>query len=74
MRTLRLGETDLTVSAFCLGTMHFGSRDDEKTSYAMLDQYVGGGGNFLDTANMYSMWLGRGGESETLLGEWMNTR
>ena len=35
---------DLEVSTLCLGTMHFGSRDDKATSYAMLDQYVEGPG------------------------------
>jgi len=74
MKKVTLGKTDLEVSALCLGTMHFGSRDDEPTSYATLDQYVEGGGNFLDTANMYACWMGQGGESETLLGKWMKER
>jgi aryl-alcohol dehydrogenase-like predicted oxidoreductase len=69
-----LGSTDLEVSSWCLGTMHFGSRDDDTKSYALLDQYVEAGGNFLDTANMYAMWIGIGGESETLLGKWMKER
>jgi len=56
--------------------MHFGSRDDEATSYRMLDRYVEAGGNFLDTANGYAAWLKghHGGESETLLGKWMRDR
>ena len=74
MKKVTLGKTDLDVSVLCLGTMHFGSRDDESTSYAMLDQYVEGGGNLLDTANMYACWVGQGGESETLLGKWMKER
>jgi len=74
MDTRRLGGTDLDVSALCLGTMHFGTRDDESISYALLDQFVEAGGNFLDTANMYAMWIGKGGESETLLGKWMKER
>jgi aryl-alcohol dehydrogenase-like predicted oxidoreductase len=67
---------ELEISALCLGTMNYGSRDDDATSYDMLDRYVADGGNFLDTANMYANWVegGQGGESETLLGKWMKDR
>ena len=71
MKSIRLNGTELDVSMFCLGTMNFGSRDDRAVSYAMLDQYVEGGGNFLDTANNYAVWIGEGGESETMLGRWL---
>jgi aryl-alcohol dehydrogenase-like predicted oxidoreductase len=76
MRTVSLGNTGAEVSVFCLGTMHFGSRTDKETSYRLLDQYVEAGGSFLDTANNYAMWVPGyvGGESETLLGEWMRER
>jgi len=74
MRRIALGATDLEVSVLCFGTMNFGSRDDMETSYAMLDQYVDGGGNFIDSANMYASWVGRGGESETLIGQRMRER
>ena len=74
MKSIRLNGTELNVSMFCLGTMNFGSRDDRAVSYAMLDQYVEGGGNFLDTANNYAVWIGEGGESETMLGRWMHER
>jgi len=76
MRTVPLGNTGVEVSAFCLGTMHFGSRDDKEKSYQLLDQYVEAGGSFLDTANIYAHWIPGyvGGESETLLGEWMRER
>ena len=76
MRTVLLGNTGVQVSAFCLGTMHLGSRTDRETSYRILDRYVGAGGSFLDTANNYAMWVPGyvGGESETLLGEWMRER
>jgi aryl-alcohol dehydrogenase-like predicted oxidoreductase len=74
MRSVRINNTELDVSMFCLGTMNFGSRDSKQISYAMLDQYVGGGGNFLDTANNYAVWIGEGGESETTLGQWMQER
>jgi aryl-alcohol dehydrogenase-like predicted oxidoreductase len=76
MRTVPLGNTGVEVSAFCLGTMHFGSRTDKETSYRILDRYIEAGGSFLDTANNYAMWVPGyvGGESETLLGEWMRER
>lgn len=74
MRKTRINNTELDVSMFCLGTMNFGSRDSIDVSYAMLDQYVDGGGNFLDTANNYAVWIGEGGESETTFGRWMQDR
>jgi len=76
MKTTLLGNTGIKVSALCLGTMHFGSRDTEETSYQLLDQYVEAGGTFLDTANIYSFWIpgSVGGESEVLLGKWMKKR
>ena len=76
MRTVPLGHSGVEVSAFCLGAMHFGSRTDKETSYRLLDQYVAAGGSFLDTANNYARWVPGyvGGESETLLGEWMRER
>ena len=57
-----------------LGTMYFGTRTDEATSYALLDRYVEAGGRVLDTANCYSFWTsptGHGGQSEALLGRWL---
>ncbi|GAA1772293.1 aldo/keto reductase [Nocardioides hankookensis] len=57
-----------------LGTMYFGTRTDEATSYALLDRFVAAGGRILDTANCYSFWTsptGRGGQSEALLGRWL---
>ncbi len=56
--------------------MLFGARDDAATSFALLDQYVEAGGTFIDTANIYAHWIqgGRGGESETLRGQWMRDR
>jgi len=71
MKTTTIKNTNLNVSMFCLGGQSFGSRDDKTVSYAMLDQFVDGGGNFLDTANNYAIWNGEGGESETMLGNWL---
>ena len=76
MKTRFLGHTSVEVSALCLGTMYFGSREDAEISYQLLDQYVEAGGTFLDTANIYVRWIPGfvGGESETLLGRWMKER
>jgi aryl-alcohol dehydrogenase-like predicted oxidoreductase len=76
MKTQKLGNTDLNVSALCLGTMYFGTRNDKDTSVQLLDAYVEAGGSFIDTANIYAHWFPgfAGGESETLLGEWMRAR
>lgn len=57
-----------------LGTMYFGTRTDEATSFALLDRFVEAGGRMLDTANCYSFWsspTGHGGQSEALLGRWL---
>lgn len=75
--TLRLlGRTDLKVSPLCLGGNVFGWTADEAASFRVLDAYVDGGGNFIDTAEVYSRWVPghEGGESETLLGRWLRSR
>ena len=76
MRTVTLGTSGAQVSALCLGAMFFGTRNDEATSFALLDQYVGAGGTFIDTANIYAHWVEgfQGGESEALLGRWLKAR
>jgi aryl-alcohol dehydrogenase-like predicted oxidoreductase len=75
--TLRpLGRTDLNVSPLCLGGNVFGWTADETASFRVLDAYVDGGGNFIDTAEVYSRWVPghEGGESETILGRWLHSR
>ncbi len=76
MKTVLLGDTGVHVSILCLGAMYFGTKEDEKTSFRLLDQYVDAGGSFIDTANIYAHWQpnGKGGESEALLGRWMRER
>jgi len=76
MQTQPLGHTGVQVSALCLGAMYLGTRNDAASSQRILDAYVDAGGTFIDTANIYAHWAegGRGGESETLLGEWMQQR
>ncbi len=61
-----MGRTGLKVSELCLGAMTFGRESDEATSYAILDRFMEDGGNFIDTADVYSQ-----GISETLVGRWL---
>ena len=62
----RLGRTGLEVSRLCLGTMTFAREADEAESHRMLDQFVAAGGNFIDTADVYSA-----GASESVIGNWL---
>jgi len=71
-----IGETDLEVFRLNLGGNVFGWTADEAASRAVLDGYLAGGGNFIDTADGYSAWVPghRGGESETIIGTWLADR
>jgi aryl-alcohol dehydrogenase-like predicted oxidoreductase len=68
--------TDLNVFELCLGTNPFGWTASEEDSFAVLDAYVAAGGNFIDTADVYSAWADGhvGGESETVIGHWLAAR
>lgn len=78
MKQVELGNTGEKVSEVCLGAMLMGTAMDKETSFRVLDHFVDAGGNYIDTANCYCWWLGKGefvgGESESLLGEWMKSR
>jgi aryl-alcohol dehydrogenase-like predicted oxidoreductase len=68
--------TDLEVFGLNLGANVFGWTADRDESFAVLDAYVAGGGNFLDTADVYMAGApgNVGGESETIIGEWLAAR
>jgi aryl-alcohol dehydrogenase-like predicted oxidoreductase len=68
--------TDLDVFGLCLGGNVFGWTADRDTSFAVLDAYAAAGGNFIDTADVYMAGApgNSGGESETIIGEWMAAR
>jgi aryl-alcohol dehydrogenase (NADP+) len=71
-----LGTSGVKVSELCLGGNVFGWTADEEASFAVLDAYLAGGGNFIDTADVYSRWApgNSGGESEEIIGRWMASR
>ncbi|ROQ39402.1 aryl-alcohol dehydrogenase-like predicted oxidoreductase [Frondihabitans sp. PhB188] len=73
---IALGESDLRVFPLNLGGNVFGWTADEETSFGVLDAYVAAGGNFIDTADVYSAWVpgNAGGESESIIGRWMASR
>lgn len=68
--------TDLQVSRLCFGGNVFGWTVDAADAFRLLDRFVDHGGNFIDTADVYSAWHGDnvGGESETIIGEWVKSR
>jgi aryl-alcohol dehydrogenase-like predicted oxidoreductase len=72
----RIGSSDLDVVGLCLGGNVFGWTADRDASFRILDAFVDGGGTFVDTADSYSAWApgSSGGESETLIGEWLAAR
>jgi aryl-alcohol dehydrogenase-like predicted oxidoreductase len=72
----RIGNSDLDVFPLSLGGNVFGWTADRDTSFAVLDAFVEGGGDFIDTADGYSAWApgNSGGESETIIGEWLASR
>jgi len=74
--TTRLADSQLEVFRLCLGGNVFGWTADEQESFAVLDAYLGAGGNFIDTADTYSSWRpgNHGGESETIIGRWATSR
>ncbi len=76
MNYRNLGRTGLKVSEICLGTMQWGWTSDEETSHTIMDAFVEAGGNFIDTADIYSNWAPNnpGGVSEEIIGRWMKAR
>ena len=76
MKLRPLAKTDLQISNLCLGGNVFGWSADERQSHEVLNLFTELGGNFIDTADVYSEW-GEGhvgGESETVIGSWLKAR
>ena len=76
MQLRKLGRSGLEIAPLALGGNVFGWTADEATSFAVLDAFVAGGFNLIDTADSYSRWVAghSGGESETIIGRWLKSR
>ncbi len=72
----RLGNSGLKVAPLCLGSMQFGWTSDEQAAFQVMDAYFEAGGNFIDTADIYSAWVegNPGGVSESIIGRWLKAR
>ncbi len=77
MRKITLGQSDLTVSEYCLGTMTYGSQTDEADAHRQLDMAMDAGINFLDAAEMYPVnpvTMETAGDTEAIVGRWIADR
>jgi aryl-alcohol dehydrogenase-like predicted oxidoreductase len=76
MHTRPLGRSGLQVPPLCFGGNVFGWTADEAMSHRLLDALIDGGVNFIDTADVYSIWIPGhvGGESEGVIGRWLKAR
>lgn len=76
MQSRALGNSGLTTAPLIFGGNVFGWTADKERSLALLDAFVDAGFNAIDTADVYSSWVpgNRGGESETIIGEWLKAR
>ena len=70
---IKLPSTNLLVSNVCFGGNVFGWTADEAQSFELLNYITEHGGNFIDSADVYSAWKegNQGGESETIIGNWL---
>jgi aryl-alcohol dehydrogenase-like predicted oxidoreductase len=71
-----LGRSGLSIAPLVFGGNVFGWTADEATSHRLLDAFVDGGFNAVDTADVYSAWVPghAGGESESVIGRWLKAR
>lgn len=75
MEHVTINNTDLNVSRLCLGTADLGTKNTEDQAHELLDRFVELGGNFLDTARVYSNWVpGEKSRSERIVGDWLFER
>ena len=71
-----LGSSGIEVFAVALGSNTFGWTSSKQVSFDIMDAYAEGGGNFIDSADVYSVWVpgNSGGEAESIMGEWLSAR
>jgi aryl-alcohol dehydrogenase-like predicted oxidoreductase len=76
MQKRPLGLSGLETAPLVFGGNVFGWTADRERSFALLDAFADAGFNAIDTADAYSRWVpgNTGGESETIIGEWMKAR
>jgi len=76
MQKRRLGLSGIDVEPLCLGGNVFGWTVDENAAFTLLDAFVDAGFGFIDTADVYSVWVPGhdGGESEKVIGNWVALR
>jgi aryl-alcohol dehydrogenase-like predicted oxidoreductase len=76
MEKRKLGLSGIDVEPLCLGGNVFGWTVDENTAFTLLDAFVDAGFGFIDTADVYSIWVPghQGGESEKVIGNWQAAR
>ena len=76
MQMRKLGRSDIAIAPIVFGGNVFGWTADRKTSFNLLDRFVDQGFNAVDTADVYSAFApgNEGGESETIIGEWIASR
>lgn len=76
MKYKRIGRTGLKVSELCLGTMQWGWTANDEQAFQVMDAFIEAGGNFIDTADIYSRWVPNnpGGVSEEIIGNWLKER
>jgi aryl-alcohol dehydrogenase-like predicted oxidoreductase len=76
MQRRKFGNSGLEIAPLMFGGNVFGWTADEATSFKLLDRFVDAGLNAIDTADVYSRWVGghKGGESETIIGKWLKAR
>jgi aryl-alcohol dehydrogenase-like predicted oxidoreductase len=76
MQKRKLGRSGLEIAPLMFGGNVFGWTADEAMSFKLLDGFVAGGLNAIDTADTYSKWApgNKGGESETVIGKWLKAR
>jgi aryl-alcohol dehydrogenase-like predicted oxidoreductase len=76
MKKRKLGKSGLETAPLVFGGNVFGWTIDEKTSFKILDGFLDAGFDCIDTADVYSKWApgNKGGESETILGNWLKNR
>ena len=76
MKFKKLGNTNLSVSSICLGTMTWGTQNSEKDAFEQMDYSLDQGVNFFDTAELYSIPPTKEsyGKTEVMIGNWFEKR